>query len=514
MRAQILTWLFLLLIPGMVRASNNQDFFSVYDLEIDGKFKYHLIEDLNDDQKPDVIMIYEAKEKKRMISIFFQHNDGFHKEADQTWEFDERVILFDTGNINKDPYKEILCILKDGIYYYQLENNKYNLSLTRLLEVNSIFLIPDKKKITSWDFSRDLNDDQIDDLFIPVFDGYGIFYGNQSGDYEHISWITAPVTGETWVSSGKNRIGDSAYTQYSTSTFLFMDYNRDNRSDIIALNEDYLYIFFQDEAGRFSNEGKHFKKVNIIKNKKGLTFSIGGKNEKEQVAIEKLLDINSDGLLDIIAQKMDTKTSMLNPTSQLQIYLGKKTDSDTGAVFDMTPDQIIVCEGLQFDPEVKDLNNDDNMDLVIPSVKLGVLKIVKMLLMRRATFEVLIYNSDSSGIFSSTPDYKTDLSIEFSYSGGSTIPVTDLNDYNGDGKTDILTSKSNKELDIYFNKGEDLYANKKPDVIFNITLPKDGSNVKASSLNNDNKMDLMINYSDQESEKGKEKSHLKILIAN
>jgi hypothetical protein len=514
MKVQILTWLFLLLLPGLVWASKNQDFFSVYDLEIDGKFNYHLVEDLNDDQKSDVILIHEGEEKRRMVSIFFQHDDGFHKKADQTWEIDNRVILFDTGNIDENPEKEIVCILKDGIYYYQFDNGQYNLSLHKLLDVNSLFVVPNKYRTYAWDFVRDLNDDNVDDLFIPFFDGYKIFYRIESGSYEFISNISTPVTGViTAVRQGTDNTGDYTAARYVTSTFLFKDYNQDGRSDIIAFDEKYLYIFFQDEAGRFSNEQDQHIKVSIIENKRGLTLSIGGKNEKEQVDISKISDINNDGLLDIIAIKMDTKASMLNPTSQLQIFLGKKSDTNSGASFNKTPDQIIVCEGLQIGSNIKDLNSDNNMDLIVPSIKLGVLKIIKMLLMRRATFEVLVYNADSQGMYSNKPDFETDLSIEFSYSGGSTIPVNDFNDYNGDGQTDILTSKSNEELNIYFGTGEDNFVNKKPDVKFKIELPKDGSNVKAKSLNSDNKMDLIISYNDQGNEQDTQKSFLKILIA-
>ncbi len=491
----------------------NQNFFNVYDLEIEGKFNYHLVEDLNNDRKPDVIIVHETEEKKRMMSIFLQHDDGFSQKADQTWEFDNRVILFDIGDVSKDSNKEIVCILKDGIYYYQLENGEFNLSIHKLLDADSIFVVPNKDSISAWNFVRDLNDDKIDDLFIPLFDGYGIFYKNETGNYQYNSKIIAPVTGEISGSRRENGIGNSVSARYTTATFLFKDYNQDNRSDIIALDEDNLYVFFQGVNGGFSNDPGQYKIVNIIENKRGLLqISVGGKNKKEQVTINKIADINNDGLIDIIAHKMDTQAGMLNPTSQLQIYLGKKSGSDTGAIFDKTPDQIIVCEGLQLGSELRDLNNDNNMDMIVPSIKLGVLKIVKMLLMQRATFEVLIYNSDSSGKYSSTPDFKTDLSIEFSYSGGATVPVNDFNDYNGDGKIDILTCRSNKELNIYFGSSESLFSRQKPDVEFEISLPQDGSAVSPVSLNGDDKMDLIIDYSDRTIEQDVEKSQLKILI--
>ncbi len=512
MKIQTLTWVFLFAFPVLAWAIEDQDFFNIYDLEVDGKFKFHIVEDLNNDQKPDVILIHEGVDKERLISIFYQHDDGFHKDADQTWEFDNRVILFDIGDVSKDSKKEIVCILKDGIYYYQLENGKFNQSIHKLLDTGSIFVVPNKDSISSWNFVRYINDDQIDDLFIPLFDSYGIFYKNETGNYEFNSKITVPLTAELSDSRQANRIGDFASVRYTTATFLFKDYNQDNRSDIIALDEDKLFVFFQGENGGFSNDSGQHKIINIIENKKNLQISIGVKNEKEQLKINKIADINNDGLFDIIAQKMDTQASMLDPTSQLQIYLGKKSDSNTGAIFDKTPDQIIVCEGMQLGSELKDLNNDNNFDLIVPSVKLGVLKIVKMLLMRRATFEVLIYNSDSSGKYSSTPDFKTDLSIEFSYSGGATVPVNDFNDYNGDGQTDILTCRSNKELNIYFGSSGSLFTKQKPDVEFKIPLPQNGSGITPVSLNDDNKMDLIIDYSDQTVEKDVEKTQLKILI--
>ena len=514
MKTQILTWLFILLFPGMIWAGKNQDYFSVYDLEIDGKYYSYLVDDLNDDQKPDLILIHEGEKRKRMLSIFFQHDDGFHNNADHTFEIDKRVILFDIGNINDDSYKEIVCILKEGIYYYQLDNTKYNLSLKKLLDVNSIFVLPDKYEINSWNFARDLNDDHIDDLFIPSFDGYGIYYRNEEGGYEFISKIVAPVTAETSVlKHNRYGIGEVAGAVYRTATLLFKDYNQDDRSDIICLDENNLYIYFQDKSDRFSNEPGQHAKVSVPENKKFLSLRIGGKNEEEQVAINKISDINGDGLIDIIAQKMDTKVSILNPTSQLQIYLGKKWDADTVAQFDKTPDQIVVCDGLQLDTELKDINSDGFSDLIVPSIQLGLLKIVKMLLMQRATFEILIYKADSSGRYSDKPDIKTDISLKFSFSGESTVPVNNYNDYNGDGRIDVLTSKSSEELNIYFGRRDGPFVSREPDVKFKIGLPKDGSAVKSVSLNDDKKMDLIINYDDQGNGKTAKRSLLKILIA-
>lgn len=109
MKARIMILILFLLLPGFALANKNRDFFNVYDLEIEGNFIYHPADDLNNDHKPDVIMIHKTKEKKRMISVFFQHDDGFHKKADQTWEFDDRVILFDIGDdYNGDGRTDIL----------------------------------------------------------------------------------------------------------------------------------------------------------------------------------------------------------------------------------------------------------------------------------------------------------------------------------------------------------------------------------------------------------------------
>lgn len=133
--------------------------------------------------------------------------------------------------------------------------------------------------------------------------------------------------------------------------------------------------------------------------------------------------------------------------------------------------------------------------------------------MRRATLEVLVYNSNSSGMYSAKPDFRTDLSVEFSFSGGSSMPVNDFNDYNGDGMTDILTCRSDKELVIYFGRSEGLFTEKISDVDFEIDLPQNGSSITPVSLNDDNKMDLIIDYSDQSVEKDVKKTQLKILIA-
>lgn len=514
MKLGLAAFLVVFMFPSFAWSAENHDFFKTYDLEIEGVFSDHIVEDLNNDQQPDIIVMHGTEDKKRMLSIFFQQDGGFGKKADQVWEIDNRIILFDIGNIDEDPEKEIVCVLKDGLYYYKLNGNRYDPALNKMLDIRSIFVVPDKARFPSWNFLRDLNDDDIDDLFIPTFEGYAIYYRDKSGRYSLNSLLTAPLTGEiSAVKQSGSNTGDYTNMRYTTSTFLFHDYNRDGRSDIISFDENYLYVYFQDESGGFSSEGEHHKKVDIIENKRGLTISIGTKNKNEQVDISKIADINNDGLLDIIAIKMDTKANMLNPTSQIQIYLGKRSESGQGAVFSKTPDQIIVCEGLQIGIELKDLNGDNYMDLTVPSVKLGVLKIVKILLMRRATLEILIHMSDASGKYSEIPDFKTDFSIEFSYSGGSTIPVHDYNDYNGDGMVDVLASKSSEELDIYFGRSDELLVNKRPDVKFMINLPNNGSAVKPVSLNNDKKMDLIINYSDQDNEKELKKSHIKVLIA-
>lgn len=301
------------LVPESVGAK----IFDEYILHFDGNLKYYLVEDLNSDGLKDVFIFFttdKGNKSKKWFSIYYQAAQGFHEVPDQTFNPSSNMILLDIGDVIDGPGKEIVFFTHTGISYYKYQNGKYVLSEPPLIKISSIFRIPDSENIANWDFVFDLDADQVDEVIIPQFNQLVICKRDSSGVYQIYDKCLADVRSSIYTRGfAETRM---PVASYSMPKCLFKDFNQDDIKDIIMLRNDKLKIFVQDQAGNFSYKPDYFIDMKFEQ--------LVEKDEPEEINIENIEDINGDGMLDLVVHKVEARTNLLNPKTQIQLYLGKK----------------------------------------------------------------------------------------------------------------------------------------------------------------------------------------------
>ena len=522
----------ILCLPFMSNANSNKEFFTVYDLNVQGDYIDCVIEDLNADGLNDGLFFHSTRQNgsiSRYFSVFYQHAKGFNKQADYQFEISPGAVVYDVADVDPTPGKEILFFKNEGLFYYKMTDGRYDLSPVLLFETPSIFKLPDQAFLERLDFARDLNNDGVEEILIPQFLHY-VIYSKQpeskqpdskqtddeqmAGTYTMTATLDCSVLNSIKSLKGVSR---SLISTFLTPNTIIFDYNRDQLDDIVTLHDNYLKVFFQNNAGQFSNTD-----AAVINFEFDLTLaytSMSGPGHpherdrlKDKIGITSLTDLNDDGLLDMIVEKFTMKDGALNPKKQFQIYFGyvDPENPHNGGIFNKVPDHIIINRGLQIYSKIVDLNHDGKMDIYIPIIEIGVFNFISMLISGDIEITVLWYVMDDSGNYRKKPDFEMEVTFELDTKGRK-FPVSTFDgDFNGDGRKDFLRSQDGM-LKIHYAP-EDGVPREKADVEFPSEIPNNGMMVKSHMVNADAKSDVVMIFTPNviNEDKGK----VQILITN
>ena len=469
----------------------DSSYFELFDLEVSGNIKDYIIEDLNEDGFNDLIIFHHDSSLSLFSSIFYQNDEGFKNNADQSIEVDSLAIILDIGNVCSIPGIELLIIKSKGIYFYGQKGGFYQKTPTLLVQNETIFKIPDAKK-PLWDFSVDLDGDGFDEIIIPQFDEVKIYAKENGGDNYVLNSVISVYPEATLNESYE--VAKSITTSYEIPKMLYIDYNNDDKKDIVVIEGSGLKVFYQSEVNTFSDKNS----VHIplgFGYKSTSTISIGTNgNSEETIGIGHIIDINGDGVFDLIVNKLTNKGSVFNPKKQFQLFFGEKNQANhsIGGRFKETPDQIITNIGFQLSSQLIDINNDEKLDIVIPLVELNIYKIISLFITGKIKMDVIFYVQDKNSRYSELSDLRKSLKIEMGLGGKTKLPVFRVDgDFNGDGNVDLLTNSKQKLLIFYGKRNAGF--NKEADVTFPTKIPENGmSSVITKHINNDSKTDIVI----------------------
>jgi hypothetical protein len=505
----------------LTRFTFTAELFRTYNLEFQGKIDSYYVEDLNNDGLKDFVIFTRRGElensKDRWLLLYFQNEEGFASRPDQSFKLADQVILFDFGDVIGDLKKELVFFARGGIFYYSLSDTGFALSSQRLFETDSIFMLSDKKTLRTWNFVSDLNGDHVEEILVPKITKCVIYFRNP----ESSGWLIneVPLSTEARVFGHYDKrfsVGSKAEASYSTPDIVLEDFNSDGRKDLIGVYRDSLVVFRQDETGYFSQQS--FQKIdldfgNIWRGAKIQKTYLGQKSERR--FLMRIVDLNDDGILDVVGTRISTKESFISPKTEVRIYFGKSNSNNslTSYYFDQEPDQVIKPGGTQMVLDLMDLNHDQKIDMIIPVVKVSLTRIIRMLLTKTVELEAEFYLMDSDGLYPQKPNLKTKMVVRFSFRGGAASPVYEIEDFNGDGHLDILSSQDEKRLIIFWGDEKNV-INASVGAKFNVLLPQNGELVKAMDLNADDRGDVVITYEEVDAYREKLKNVVKILMAN
>lgn len=512
LHAAVLCLLFgLVLFPSLALAS---DPFRVCDLRVDGRVGHETATDLDGDGLGDLIVFHTkgpGGREERWLSVFYQTSGGF-SGPQRVFRVDPRAVVFDVGDLLPDPGREIAFLARDGLYAYVVGSSP---SPQKLLDLPSIFQVPSPSRFPGFGFLIDLDGDGAPEVLVPQTDRCVICVKGQDGRLQPAGAVeTGVIARVQGVSSGRESVGFGASVGLSTPRFLTLDFNGDRRTDLLAVYPDSLCAFLQRPDGGFG--GPPGQTIDLrfdhLATGSETMRDTPDDDRDEHATLTKVGDLNGDGVVDLMALRVSRKGSVFSAETRVEVYYGAR--SGDRCAFAGTPDQVLKGSGAQILTDVEDFNGDGRMDLFVPSIRFGLTQMIQMLLTRSVDVEGGFYFMGKEGRYPASPSQKRTFPVRFDFKGNQEQPVYEVEDLNGDGHPDILTSEDTAELVGYYGDPARLFG-KRPDLRFGVKVPRNGGRVRAVQLNADRRADAVITYDRQDETEGENlRGLVRVLLSN
>jgi hypothetical protein len=467
--------------------------FALYKLSVADEIQDLLVEDLNADSLKDILIVHRKglpPKETRWISIFWQKPTGsFSGAADQSWEIDSAATVLDIGNVTGDERMEICYLTSNEIRYYPISSGGYKTVPEVLFKARGMTVFPSKNSIPLINFVRDWNNDGQDEVAVFGFEGLSIYMRNAEGAFSSENKILIELKTEM------GQVGDETdktvtpglWTSFAFPSMHLVDYDNDKRNDLILTTRDRVIIYRQGPDGRFSKQADA-----------DVFFDVLTQHEKieAQCQVEtEVMDLNEDGYADVLVTKQTSK-GLTSFRGVINVFWGGPGG------FHVSPDQVIISEGTASGGAlIRDVNNDGRKDLILPSVKLSIAAIIRILLTRSFSINYNVFFLSQNNHFSDRPDFTKEVKFKIDISGQSDEQAINFDgDYNGDKRKDFIFGTNEEELSIYLGvpSGGELIS-KKP--VAKVTADAFGE-LSSPDLNGDGYSDMIIRYWQKKERKG------------
>ncbi|SYZ74825.1 exported hypothetical protein [Candidatus Zixiibacteriota bacterium] len=471
----ILIWLMFLVIISKVVHSADQDFFSIYNLEVEGTIYDYVSGDFNGDGWTDIAMIYSPYNdpNSRYIGLHLQKGPaGFSGKADYLVSLPPTVTQIDVADIDGDGQAEILAIDGDGVLSLKYAAASGFAAPNRIVRQNTIYAVPMFQGIIAQPFAFELADSPGPELAVPTARGLALFEKGSDGRYQilnqlNVSFACRNMVREIDDFSGRNESG----FRLSLPKIVVADGNLDGRKDLYMLWDRRLCYFFQDSSGNFAQTPDD-----------EISFQPAVADGYLQ---SRLADLNGDGRPDAVVSY--TSGGITKTETKLRFYY-----ADGSGRINAVPRKEISLSDSHCNLIIGDLTQNRRQEVVVPAVELGAIAATKMLLMKKTSLHLLIYTL-RDGVPDDEPVQRTGL--EFRINFDEPVPTREVMvdwsaDFNGDGPLDLVFSDGSGRLQFYWGRS-DSYLSRKPDLEVPLEHP---SEIHPVHLNKGKFSDLIVEH--------------------
>lgn len=215
------------------------------------------------------------------------------------------------------------------------------------------------------DVTRDLNDDDRDDLVVPDVGGFWVFVQMSDGAFADPVKIGPPTE-----MSGISGADGYRYDPWSQSRVHQMDYNRDGRSDLVFWNQDHFEVHHQDERGLFSQVATTFTTDVAFASDEISSLATGDMAGR---VLHSIADLNGDGIGDLVVYSLEGRT-ISSKQSSYEVHFGLPAP-DGGTVFARGVDIAFRSDdSIQLGMDRYDFDTDGTVDLMFTTIDLDFLE--------------------------------------------------------------------------------------------------------------------------------------------
>ncbi len=336
---------------------------------------------------------------------------------------------------------------------------------------------PDVREL---DIALDLNGDGLDDIALPGFDGYTVWTQRSNGSLAEPVELRAPPTTRTGFRS-------SAYRAREIYRF---DFDGDGHGDLAFWNGDGLDVYLGVPDGGFTTTPVEVRApMGLSTDDVTISFGFGAIVDETRSMLYGVDDFNGDGVADIATSTIQVG-GLFDQSTRYDFHFGRRVGDAT--VFDAAPDTHISSAGVQGPLERSDLDGDGRVDFGMLSFKLGIGKIISVLLTGSVSFNMNFYLMGEAG-YAEQPNVQRRVKLRVDLGSGAVAGNwVSVGDLTGDGVRDLLVQAGATRVDVYPGTGDARLFAKRP-IEVAVDLSDQGS-VRLADLNGDGKDDMFMTH--------------------
>ncbi len=394
------------------------------------------------------------------------------------------ILFFDVGRLGGEALDQIYFLTPEHILRYDAGADE----VVELLPMHSsLYRLPRSDAVRRLDFVRDLDGDGRDDVIVAGFDGYRIHLQDDAGELGRSQLLPVPPRARL----------RGASPRYEPHELHRHDLNRDGRPDLAWLDDRAFQVFQQLEGGGFDTTARTVPIGLDLPSEAELErLERDDDVDQSDLTVNRILsvkDLNDDGVVDIITHA-EHSSGVFDKRSDYRIHLGRRAKELVS--WGMPADSLIKSQGLQFDLETVDIDGDGKLDLMSPSVKVSLPRVIAALFSGNASVRLSFYNMQGDGTYPEEATYATKARVEFDLSSGRVrYPAVEIADFDGDGLGDLLVQTAPQRFTIFRGTGDGQLFEKRG-ASATVLLPRRGDRVEAEDLNGDGRADLVIRYTE------------------
>jgi hypothetical protein len=497
--------LVLFILPALSSAAGPSPIleFQLSWLAVYGRRELTLNYDFDGDGKLDILNVSinsDVNPPERWLSLHFQRNGKYNESPDVMWPLSDQACALVVGEFLPGGGTEVGFIAEDGVYVYPWEKNRPAEKPIKLIHVRTFFRSPSLKQIPLWQGKMDLSGDGLDDIVVPLPDGYRIYFQTAPGVFGKIATLESDLPKDTSKAITVANYAESPdisathFVSYSELPRLeIVDINGDGLSDLVLIRKNTATYYLQSERGEFPSARKfHFARE---------IPGLGGDAKKDSINLEliKFVDINGDGLADLVVTRIEGQLGLFDSIkTKIYIYLGTGYGN-----FNIT--DMIQIDGVSIDPAFIDMNGDGKLDVMTSRLRTDLFKQAANLGLfgdLAITYEVFQFDPVHN-VFLRDPVYDKQILVakrDLEKTGAGAVPLVFIRgDLTGDGRPDmIVIDPKTNELNIHPGRVKKAGAGPRidfdPTPHYQIKIGRYPKGLQLMDLNSDGINDIILYY--------------------
>lgn len=472
-------------------------------LAIYGRRESTLNYDFDGDGKLDVLNVSvntDANPPERWLSLHFQRNGKYGESPDVIWPLSDRACALVIGDFLPGGGTEVGFLAEDGVYVYPWANGRPAETPLKLIHVATFFHTPSLRQAPLWQWKMDLSGDGLDDLIVPLPDGYRIYFQTAPGIFGKTATLESdlPPTGARAIAvSNFADAPEISASQFLSTSELprleIVDINGDGLSDLVLIRKEQVTYYLQKERGVFPS-GRPYRVTYEIP-----TMRDEAKKDSVNLSLVKFADINGDKLADLVVTKIEGQLGLFESIkTNIYIHLGTGKGN-------FIADQIISIDGVSIDPEFIDMDGDGKLDVVTSRLRTDLLKQAANSLIFgdvAITYEVFQFDP-AKNKFLRDPVYDKQILVarkDLEKTGAGAVPLVFIRgDVTGDGRPDLIViDPKTNELNIHPGRVRQTGGGPRidfdPTVHYSIKIDKHPKGLQLMDVNGDGIADILLYY--------------------